>query len=162
PAAGRSERMGRPKLLLPIGGRTVIERVVTALRQGGAAAVVVVVPPATVPGAGALAAAAGDAGANVVVADPPPREMRASVERGLAQVRRMPLPPPATLLLAPGDSPGIDAGLVARIIARARSAPRSIVIPTAQGRRGHPIALPWWLAERIPGLPEGVGINALV
>ena len=51
PAAGRSERMGRPKLILPIGGATVIARVVAALRQGGAEPVVVVAPPAEAPGA---------------------------------------------------------------------------------------------------------------
>ena len=36
PAAGHSQRMGRPKLILPIGGQTVIARVVSALRDGGA------------------------------------------------------------------------------------------------------------------------------
>ena len=30
------------------------------------------------------------------------------------------------------------------------------------GRRGHPIALPWSVAREVRGLPEGVGINALV
>ncbi len=35
PAAGKSARMGRPKLTLPLGGRTVLEHVVTALRRGG-------------------------------------------------------------------------------------------------------------------------------
>ena len=34
PAAGRSERMGRPKLLLRLDGETVIARVVTALARG--------------------------------------------------------------------------------------------------------------------------------
>ena len=80
PAAGRSERMGRPKLILPIGGLSVIARVTSALRQGGADPVLVVVPPAAVPGASALAAEAARAGACVVVAEPPPPDMRASVE----------------------------------------------------------------------------------
>src|SRR5215468_2464915 len=46
PAAGRSVRMGRPKLVLTIGGQTVLARVVKALRAGGAGRVVVVAPPA--------------------------------------------------------------------------------------------------------------------
>jgi molybdenum cofactor cytidylyltransferase len=162
PAAGRSERMGRPKLILPIGGQSVIARVASALRAGGADPVVVVVPPADVAGAPALAAEAARAGACVVVAEPPPPDMRASVERGLDHLARIAPSPPATFLLAPGDSPGITGELVARIAARAYAEPDAIVIPQAQGRRGHPIALPWSLAAEIRGLPHDVGINTLV
>ena len=35
PAAGKSTRMGRPKLLMSLDGATLLHRVVTALRQGG-------------------------------------------------------------------------------------------------------------------------------
>ncbi len=49
PAAGRSSRMGRPKLSLPLGGRTVLEHVVIALRQGGVDEVLVVVGPHDLP-----------------------------------------------------------------------------------------------------------------
>jgi len=46
PAAGRSSRMGRPKLTLPVrGGGTVIGRVLRALRDGGAERVFLVAPP---------------------------------------------------------------------------------------------------------------------
>jgi molybdenum cofactor cytidylyltransferase len=160
PAAGRSARMGRPKLLLPIGGRSVLARVIAALREGGADPIVVVVAPADAEGAEALAAEAEQGGACVVVADPPPPDMRASVERGLDRLERGPAP--STVLIAPGDSPGIDADLVARLVARARAEPRSIIIPASQGGRGHPIALPWTLAAEIRALPGDVGINALV
>ena len=162
PAAGRSERMGRPKLILPIGGLSVIAHVTSALRKGGADPVLVVVPPPSVAGAPALAAEAARAGGCVVVAEPPPPDMRSSVECGLDHLEQRALPPPATFLLAPGDSPGISAELVARIVARAAAEPDAIVIPQSQGRRGHPIALPWSLAAEIRGLPGDVGINALV
>jgi molybdenum cofactor cytidylyltransferase len=161
PAAGRSERMGRPKLTLPIDGISVIARVVAALREGGADPVVVVVPPAAMPGAAELAVEAEQAGACVVVADPAPPDMRASVQCGLDRLGKMP-GHRSTLLIAPGDSPGISAGLVARVIARARVEPRSIIIPTSQGRRGHPIALPSSLADEIRELPADVGINTMV
>jgi molybdopterin converting factor subunit 1 len=160
PAAGRSQRMGRPKLILPVGGVSVIARVTTALRQGGADPVIVVVPPAWVQGAAALAAEAARAGGAVVVAPQPPPHMRASVELGLDRLAQMPAP--ATFLLVPGDCPGIDAHLVARVIARARAEPLSIVVPQARGHRGHPVALPWSLADEIRGLPADVGINYLV
>jgi molybdenum cofactor cytidylyltransferase len=160
PAAGRSERMGRPKLTLPIHGTPLIVRVVGAFFRGGAERVLIVVPPESVPGASLLADEARDAGAEVVVAQQPPPDMRASVELGLARLSEG--PPPTTLLLAPGDSPGLSPELVARVIAQAKADPRAIVRPEVGGRGGHPIALPWSLATEIPRLAPGAGVNALV
>lgn len=161
PAAGRSERMGRPKLILPINGRTLITRVVHALRQGGADPVVVVAPPRDAPGAGVLIDEADDAGAAVVVPGVRPTDMRASFELGLARLQRRHGPPEA-VVLAPADSPGITAELVAQLIVQAGNAPQFILIPTYQGKRGHPIVMPWNLALKSRALPGGVGLNALV
>ena len=119
-----------------------------------------VVPPDTQEGAGDLATEAERAGARVVVADPPPADMRASIEHGLDRLEREPTPD--TLLIAPGDSPGIVAELVARVVAQARADPRAIIVPSSQGRRGHPIALPWSLSAEIRDLPDDVGVNALI
>lgn len=160
PAAGRSERMGRPKLILPIGDTTVIAHLVRALAEGGAAPVVVVTPPHDAPGAAVLADEARSAGAEVVVAAERPADMRGSFELALDHLGTG--PPPATVLLAPADSLGISAEVTAAVIASARSNPEAIIIPTCQGQRGHPIALPWPLAVRTRALPLGAGINALV
>ncbi len=160
PAAGRSERMGRPKLILPLGATTVIARVVHALRAGGAEPIVVVAPPADFAGADVLADEATRAGAVVIVAGSATADMRASVELGLDWLGRG--TDPSAVLVAPGDSPGITAGLVRRILDRATAEPASIVVPRFGGRRGHPVALPWGLAAGIRDLPEGTGVNALL
>lgn len=160
PAAGRSERMGRPKLILPLGATTVIGRVVASLRDGGAAPVVVVSPPRDAAGGAALIHEAEHAGAVVVVPDQRPVDMRASFELGLARLTEG--PGVRSVLLAPADSPGITPGLVARVVRQAEAIPSAIVIPTYQGRRGHPIALPWKLAVQARALPHGAGLNALV
>jgi molybdenum cofactor cytidylyltransferase len=160
PAAGRSLRMERPKLTLPLGETTVIAHVVTALRQGGAESVLVIVPPPEARGAEALAVEAQRAGATVVVAATRPADMRGSVELGLDHLSGARAP--TTVLIAPGDCVGASTALVAAIVERSRVEPRSIIVPTFQGRRGHPIALPWHLAEQIRQLPPGIGINALL
>jgi molybdenum cofactor cytidylyltransferase len=152
--------MGRPKLILPIGGTTVIARVVVALRQGGAEPVVVVAPPADAPGSAAVQDEAARSGALVVVPAGPTADMRASIELGLAALGRTPAP--EALLLAPGDSPGLSAETVARLIARFGAGRPSIVVPTCAGRRGHPVLLRWDVARRIRLLPAGVGVNALL
>jgi molybdenum cofactor cytidylyltransferase len=162
PAAGQSRRMGEPKLLLPIAGQPLIARVVAALRMGGAAPVVVVAPPPDEPGAEAIAAAAAAEGAAVVVPTTPTLDMHATVELGLAWLAAQPGARPEALLLVPGDSPGISPGLVATVLDFARKHPTSIVVPTFQRRRGHPVCMPWSMALKIPGLPAGKGINSLL
>ena len=160
PAAGLSLRMGRPKLILPLGGMPLIARVVAALRDGGAGRVIVVAPPASSPGAPELVEAARGEGAELVIAPTPPPDMRASVELGLAYLDDG--PSPSSLLLTPGDSPGIHVRAVARVIRRAAEAPGRIVVPRHNGRRGHPLVLPWPLACTITQLPAGVGVNSLL
>ena len=163
PAAGESRRMGQPKLLLDVGGASLIARVVAALLAGGAAPVVVVPPPASAPGSAEVAAEATRAGAVIVVPDAQPPDMRASVEIGLGFLDLSALPI-AAVLLAPGDSPGLTPGLVARLVAQAQAEarPDTIVVPTVAGKRGHPVALPWPLARTISDLPPDLGVNALL
>jgi molybdenum cofactor cytidylyltransferase len=161
PAAGRSTRMGRPKLVLGLGSESVIQRVVRALRQGGAEPVLVVAPVRTKPGAIELADQARREGARVFHCPEPTPDMRATVCVGLAALRETGRPP-AGLLLAPGDCPGLRPELVARVMAQFRDDPTRLVVPVYQGKRGHPLALPWALAAAIPELPEGTGVKALL
>jgi molybdenum cofactor cytidylyltransferase len=159
PAAGRSARMGRPKLLLELHGETVIARVVKALRAGGAARVVVVGPAADAPEEPEIAAEAVRAGAEVIVPSTRPGAMRESVELALASLSHGETI--ERVLLAPGDTPGINDELVAGLLDRAARSPESIIIPSFEGRRGHPVVLPWSIATLIPTLPAGEGVNAL-
>jgi CTP:molybdopterin cytidylyltransferase MocA len=57
-AGGQSKRMGRPKLVLPLGERTVLEHVLAALRQAAVEHILVVIGP-HVAELGALAESAG-------------------------------------------------------------------------------------------------------
>jgi molybdenum cofactor cytidylyltransferase len=152
--------MGRPKLILPVGGIPLIARVVAALRDGGAARVVVVAPPDSEPGASTLIEAAGGQAAEVVIATSPTLDMRASVELGLESFASGPVP--TALLLTPGDVPGLTSAQVARVILASSQAPDRIVVPRHDGRRGHPVLFPWGVASQIPRLPSGVGVNALL
>ena len=160
PAAGSSSRMGQPKLLLSFDGQTLIGRLVAALRGGGAAHIVVITPPADAPEGPAIALEARRAGADVVVPPERPASMRASIELGLQSLSRHEAP--QSLLLTPGDCPGINAEIVAQLLAYAAKLPERIVIPSYGSRRGHPIVLPWRIAAQIPSLPGDLGVNALV
>jgi molybdenum cofactor cytidylyltransferase len=157
PAAGQSARMGRPKLSLPLGGRSVLERVVEAVRRGGVEATVVVIGP-HVPELVPLAEAAG--AVPVLLPEQTP-DMRATVEYGLRWLEERFRPAPADLwLLLPADHPTLDGALVRRLLeARANTPYHSLVIPTFEGRRGHPAVIDWRHVAGIRALPQGEGLN---
>ena len=113
PAAGLGSRMGRPKLSLPLGGRTVLEHVVAALRQGGVDEVLAVVGPHD-PGLAALA----EAGGRVRPA-PAGRHRRHAGDGGTGTVHvgeRFHPRPDDAWLLAPADHPALDADVVRRLL----------------------------------------------
>jgi molybdenum cofactor cytidylyltransferase len=157
PAAGRSERMGRPKLALPLGGDSVLGRVVTALRSGGAERVLVVLAPHVAD----LAETARKTGADVRPLDAATPDMRATVEAGLDWVERYIVPPPEAWFLAPADQPTLSAVVVRGLIeARRREPAYSVFVPTFGGRRGHPTLIDWKHVAGMRAHPIGEGLNA--
>jgi CTP:molybdopterin cytidylyltransferase MocA len=157
PAAGQSTRMGRPKLLLPLGGRPVLEHVVAALRDGGVGHVLVVVGP-HVPELAPLAEAAGAAVLRLPEAT---ADMRATVLHGLSWLEERFHPSPdAAWLLAPADHPAAGAGVVRALLAAYAASPsRSVIVPVHGGRRGHPTVIAWRHVAAIRAWPAGEGLN---
>lgn len=160
PAAGKSVRMGQPKLLLPVGGTTVLERVLAAVRAGGVADVLVVVGPT----AAALAEAARAASAHVLMLAEETADMRATCVHGLdwLTARFAPANDDGWLLL-PADHPTCRPEVVAALLTAAAQHPaRSIVVPVHEGKRGHPVWLRWRHAAAIRALAEGEGLNRFI
>lgn len=159
PAAGRSQRMGLPKLLLPWGTTTVIEQVLAAWKASRVSAVIVTAHPDD----DELVSRCRAAEAEIVIVDPPPADMKASVAAGLAYLAAHHQPRPTDVwLLAPADMPLLDSRLIDRLLtAYQPSAPR-VLVPSAAGRRGHPVLFPWPLAKAVEQLAADEGINALV
>lgn len=157
PAAGHSTRMGRPKLALPLAGRTVVEHVIDALRIGGVHHVIVVVGP-HVP---ELVPLAHVAGADVCLLAEPTSDMRATVEHGLRWVEER-FHPQADdrWLLVPADHPVINADVVRQLLSRFGEGSSSILVPVHNGRRGHPTLLAWKHVAGIRALAADQGINA--
>ncbi len=159
PAAGRSQRMGQPKLLLPLAGRRVIEHVLDALTRSAVDGSVV----AVAPDAGELLAIVRPFAVEVAQLTEPTADMRETVARAIEHAEaRWGRSQLDALLLTPADQPTIRPNVIDNLIARFRGSQRSICIPTYDGRRGHPVLFAWRLAAEIHKLPAGVGLNALV
>jgi len=159
PAAGRSARMGRPKLLLPWQQSTIIQHVLGQWVASRVSHVVMVVHPDDHE----LADVARRSGAHVVAPLVPPPDMKASVAHALAWITAH-LRPQAddAWLLAPADVPHLSAGLIDFVIAADEPLARRILVPACDGKKGHPVLFPWSLASEVVGLAPDAGLNALV
>ena len=145
--------------MLPLGGRSVIARLLEALRQAGIADVLVVVRSDD----DELAAEVHRGGATLVQPELPPPEMRSSVELALREIQQRHAPKPDEgWLLIPADHPVVDASLIEALIDRWQGGTSPILIPTFEGKRGHPAFFRWNLVEETFALPTDAGLNRLV
>lgn len=135
-AAGLSRRMGAPKQVLPWGGTTVIGRVVQVLALGGAQEIRVVTGGAH----DLMEAALRESPAQVVFNSRFAEDaMILSLQTGLGH-----LPEDVqAALVALGDQPQIQPGVVQALIAVYRQRQPLVIVPSYQMRRGHP-----WLIDR--------------
>ena len=130
-AAGESRRMGRHKMLLPYEGVTVVEHVVNRLCESGVEAVLVVAGHRAELVIEALRGTSAR-----TVTNPDFKEgMLSSVRCGL---RAAPESWDA-VLIALGDQPTIRKETVDSVIAAYSGGSASIVVPTCDGKRGHPL-----------------------
>ena len=141
--------MGAFKPLLPFGNKTVIECCIDSLREAGVETIVVV-----------LGHRADDlrrklTGVRFAVNPDPDSEMGASITAG---VRKLPDDAKATLV-ALADYPAVPASIVTTIIEEWTQGAR-IVIPTWQGRGGHPVLVDLSFRSELANLTESGGLRA--
>ncbi len=130
-AAGRSERMGTLKQLLPFGGVTLIEQVVRTLTRSRVGKDVVVVL-----GHRAEEIVKRISGLPVRFAyNPDPEgDMLSSIRCGLAYI-----PPDQAILIALGDQPLVTAEIADQLIGEYERQPEGMVLPVHDGKKGHPM-----------------------
>ena len=153
-AAGRSRRMGSAKLTLPWrDGRTVVEAVVAALRDGGVGRIGVVV------GGDRQAVEQALAGSNVEFVENPrfaDDEMLGSIQVGLRAMGD----DPTAALLTPGDLPAIRPATVRALIDAWGESGDAICVPVCEGRRGHPVLLPRRAWPEVLALASGESLRS--
>jgi molybdenum cofactor cytidylyltransferase len=159
PAAGKSTRMGRPKLALPLGERSVLERVLDTVRAAHVGPILVVLGPHVAD----LQSKAHAAGARVLLLSHETADMRATIQCGLDWLDEHERPGPEdAFLLLPPDHPTLTTEAIDVLLRARRANPGSatIWIPTHDGRRGHPTFIGWNHVAGIRALPPGQGLNA--
>jgi molybdenum cofactor cytidylyltransferase len=167
PAAGLSRRMGQPKLVMDLAGKTVIERLLTTLSHPAITETVVVFRQGDSDLSEALSSlpfSGVNPSSRIYTVQPEvdPPDMRTSVEYGLEAVRSRHSPQPDDgWLLIPADHPVLDHDVLAELIEAWQTTDEEILIPRHGGKSGHPTFFRWSTANRLAEMPDDKGLNWL-
>jgi CTP:molybdopterin cytidylyltransferase MocA len=147
-AAGEGSRLGRPKALVELGGRTLAERGVAMLREGGADPVLVVTGAALIsmatarivynPGWRSGMGSSLAVGLAALATKPRPSVPRPSVPR--PSVPRPSVPRPDAVVIALADQPLIGAEAVRRLIAAYQTG-ATVAVATYDGQPRNPVLI---------------------
>ncbi len=146
-AAGTSSRVGRPKMILPLGGRPVLQHVLDAAVAAGLEEIAVV-----------LGHSADQIQREVEIRPPARAVINPDYESGQSSSLRAGLralgPAARAAVILLGDQPGMGAEAIRRVIAEYGRTGGAVVQAYYRGARGHPVLLDrrvWADAEKVEG-----------
>jgi len=153
-AAGKSERMGSPKPLLPWGKRTLIEAIIDGIARSLADETLVVL------GAARKEIEPVIANVHLRTAFNPDFNlgMLSSIQRGLEAVSR----DARAVLFFLGDQPPPHPAMINRLIHAYDNTGKGIVLPVHGGCRGHPVLIDLKYRNEIRALDPGIGLRQLM
>ena len=149
-AAGKSERMGRPKALLPFRGRTFLENILDAIARSSIQHSLVVVGHHREEIASRLHLP------NLIFNPDYEQGMITSFQTG---IRALPADCTGALLFLV-DHPLVDAETINVLVANFVAG--RILVPVFNGRRGHPVLFSAEILQEILVLPASQGANIVV
>jgi len=154
-SAGESRRMGFPKALLPIEGKTFLERIVSSLRKSRVGEVLVVLGHR----ADELKSKLGHLSVNVIVNRDYQKGQLSSLQAAIRSVD-----PKRTdgILVHLVDHPYLKTNMVNEMIDRFYTSRKLIVVPSFRGRRGHPVLFSRDLFPDLLEAPLGRGAKTVV
>jgi len=153
-AAGESRRMGRPKLVLPYGDRTIIEAVVQNVVSSRADRVVVVL--------GGCGREIKDKISSFAVKKVTNRKykegMLTSVQRGLSALSSS----ARAALFVLADQPDVSFSMIDALIEAYHREEKGIVLPVYRKKRGHPLLIDLKYRREIETLSPDIGLRGLL
>ena len=154
-AAGASTRMGSPKALLKIGGKTFVRHIVDVLGAAGIVDIVIVL--------GAEAGQIKDSldwfDGKIVVNKDWKKGQLTSLVAGLGSIDRRDL---HGVLICPVDHPLFAPQVIRGMCEAAETSPHKIIIPVFKERRGHPVIFPASLIEVLKRASPEIGARQVV
>jgi xanthine dehydrogenase accessory factor len=152
-AAGRSERMGSPKLLVRVKGRPLLSHTLDAVRRSGVGAPVVVLGHE----AERVRREVSLDGATVVLNPDYPKGMSTSLRVAI----RASDPAATAFLILLADQPFVAPSTLNALARRWKPGGPKILIPTYHGLRGNPVLVDRTLAHEIDRISGDVGFREI-
>ena len=153
-SAGESSRMGSLKQLLPFGHKTVIETVLDNFLQTDLYEIIVVLGHQ----AEQISIVLGESPVKKVTNERYKDGMLSSIQYGINATNRN----TEAYLIGLGDQPFVSASLIIPLLERFKECGKGIVIPSYNGKRGHPIVIHAKYRDEISHLDPNVGLRQLV
>jgi molybdenum cofactor cytidylyltransferase len=154
-SGGESRRMGAPKALIPYRGKTFVEHLIEVTRHARVGVTRIVVGAHAEEIRARLSAHA----AEIVVNNEWNKGQLSSIQAG---VRSLPNGATEGMILCPVDHPLVSAALVAQLIEEFEAGAKAIVLPTYQGRRGHPVIFRQRLYAELLAASAEIGARQVV
>jgi molybdenum cofactor cytidylyltransferase len=152
-AAGESRRMGRPKQLLRLGDRTLLDLALDNVRKSSVEKIILVLGFA----AREIQQQVSTQGAKVVVNPAFEEGMGSSLRAGIAALE----PRAHAVLIVLADQPCLRPTTLDRLIDHHRSNRPHIVIPTYKGFRGNPVLLDRSVFSEVMQIRGDIGCRAI-
>jgi len=154
-AAGESSRMGTDKARLSYENSTFLETILTTLAKAGIERVAVVLGHH----AEEIRRAMDLGAAEVVINRDYRRGQTSSLQAGLKALKS---PELEAIIVCLVDHPTVSAQTFRRLVDSFWQSRAPVVIPTYQGRRGHPVVMARALFEELDSLGPDAGANTVV
>ncbi len=153
-AAGESTRMGKPKLLLPLGNKTIIETIIDKVTPSKADKILVVL------GSGwkKIERKIKKFSLRTTVNPNFKKGMLSSVQWGF---KALPKNARAVLVLL-GDQPAVSTTIINQIIDAYQATNKGIVLPVYKKERGHPVLIDLKYRGEVESLSHEIGLRGLV
>jgi len=158
-SAGESRRMGSPKALLPIGGKTFIEHIVASLERTRVGKIIVVLGH----NAEGIRSQVAHLPVTWVVNKDYAKGQLSSLIAAVRSLQESTGAPQIDgILVHLVDHPFLDSRLVNEMIDRFYESKKLIVLPRYQGRRGHPVIFSEALFAELLRTPPEEGAKVVV
>ncbi len=154
-AAGESSRMGKDKALLAYRGQTFLEHIVATLREAGIEGVAVVLGHH----AEEIQRATKLSGAQIVINQDYLRGQTSSLQAGLRAIEKEDV---SGVVLCLVDHPVVSAEVIRKLLTAHQSSRAPVIIPTYEGKRGHPVVMTRELFGELLALKPDQGANTVV
>lgn len=152
-AGGESKRMGTPKMLLPFGDMTMIEKVICNIKNSGLNQILVVLGAVKEP----LIDKMNECGVNYCINENYREGMLSSVICGMENTE-----PGAAVLICPGDQPLIKPSTIKLLNEEFVRTGKRMAVATYKGRRGHPLIIHPAFRDEITGINPAEGLRELL